>query len=659
LDDNESLLLFEKVVGGGNQMPIEEIQKYFAGSPMRIVSFATKFKKWSESVNEPTLDKFKTQGLVESQKSVDSHDNIKYDLPKNDELRFLFLLCAQMGHPSLVMDLVKYCFGLGILEGVSSLSATRHKINKWIDDLKDMGLVLYESPNIHFYMSHMVREYALSNAHKDHYVFALREDKLDKWPDLNKCISISICNSDIIDGLPQIINCPQLKFLQIETNDPYLEIHENSFRRMKNLSVLKLSGFRLSSLLYSIEFLLNLKMLCLERFTLDCNLSLVGKLKKLRILSFSGSQLKNLPTELRNLDKLQLLDITNCFKLRIIPPNLISSLTCLEELYIRKSLMKMLVERETNKGQNSFVSELKNLHQLKVVDLSIPCVSMFPNDLFFDKLKNYKIEIGDFEVFSVGKFRMPNKYEELKVLALQLEDDIDVHSQKVIKLLFKTVQCLFLGKIGVQNVVNELNVDGFLNLQQLSIINNTDVKYVISTELFNCVNLFPNLESICLYNMMNLKMICYGPVTVTSFAKLKTIKIGMCYQLEKLFSFYIIEISTSAETKKISEWNSYMNKFLASLEMIEVCECVSLKEILQIQVDYDKVEFLKLHTLTLQSLPSFTCFNTKLERSSRPHMTKAQTTNGSNTEISTKEDDHSDKTPSLFDELVRYYIFFI
>jgi len=652
LDGNDALMLFEKVVGEGNQifMPKEEIQNYCAGLPMRIITFAARTKSWSESVSEPTLDKFKKHGLVEWKKSMEIFDKKKYDLPKNEELKFICLLCAQMGHQPLVTDLVKCCFGLGILEGVSSLSAARHKINKSIDELKDSGLVSYKSPNIHFNMSRMVREDVLSNAHNDHNVFALRDGKLDDWPELKKCTSISICNSDIIDGLPQVMNCPQLKFLQIETNDPSLEIPESFFSGMKNLRVLILTGFCLSSLPDSIECLLNLRMLCLERCTLDCNLSVVGKFKKLRILSFSGSQLKYLPAELGYLNKLRLLDISVCFGLRIIPPNLISSLTCLEELYIQKSLIKMLVEIETEKGQNSFLFELKNLHHLKVVDLSIPCVSIVPNHLFFDKLKDYKIKIGDFEMFPNGEFRIPNMHEELKFLALQLEDGTDIHSQKGIKLLFKTVQSLLLGKVGVQNVVKELNVDGFPDLKHLSIINNTDVKYVNSTELSNCVNVFPNLESLCLYNLMNLKMICYGPIIVTSFAKLKTIKVEMCYQLKNLFSFYITKISTSAETSENSECNSDVIKFLASLEMIEVCECGSLKEILQIQVDYGKVEFPNLHTLTLQSLPLFTCF--KVERSCWPNLTEAQTANRSHTENSTEEDEHSDKEPALFDELV-------
>ncbi|BAT97483.1 hypothetical protein VIGAN_09094000 [Vigna angularis var. angularis] len=654
LDDNDALILFEKVTGGDNKISMskEEIQNYCTGLPMRIVKFALAFKKWSESENKPTMDKFKNQGLVEWNKSLEIPNNIKNDLPNNKELKFIFLLCAQMGHLPLVNDLVKYCFGLGILEGVSSLSAAREKINESIQELKNLSLVSYKNPNVHFNMSHMVRDDALSNALMDHNIFVFRDGKLDYWPNLEKCISISICNSDITDGFPQVINCPQLKFLQIETKDPSLEIPKNFFSSMKNLLVLILTGFHLSSLPNSIEDLLNLRMLCLERCTLDCNLSVVGKFKKLRILSFSGSQLKNLPIELRYLDKLRLLDISDCFELKIIPPNLISNLTCLEELYIRKSLIEMLKEREESKGHNAFLSELANLHQLKVVDLSIPCVSILPNHLFFDRLKDNKIEIGDFEIFSVGEFKMPNKYEELKVLALQVKDDTDIHSYEGIKLLFETTQSLLLGNVGVQNVVNELNIDGFQDLKHLSIINNNDIKYVNSTDLSNCVNIFPNLESLCLYNMMNLKMICDGPMTLESFAKLKTIKVEMCYQLETLFSFYAIKTSTSSRTSEIFECNSYTKNFLASLEMIEVCECKSLKEILQIPIDFDKVEFLKLRTLTLQSLPSFTCFNTKVKRSCWPHAMEAQTTNRGHTEISTEEDDHSDNASPLFGELV-------
>ena len=105
-----------------------------------------------------------------------------------------------------------------------------------------------------------------------------------------------------------------------------------------------LTGIQLTSLPSSIESLSDLRLLCLERCTLDHNLSIIGKLKKLRILSFSGSRIENLPAELKNLDKLQLLDISNCSVVKRIPPQLMSRLTSLEELYVRKCFMEVSEE---------------------------------------------------------------------------------------------------------------------------------------------------------------------------------------------------------------------------------------------------------------------------------------------------------------------------
>jgi len=657
LDESDALRLFQELAGIHDKMSDskqEIVKKYCAGLPMAIVTVARALRNKSESVWESALEKLKKQELVGVQTSMDISVKMSYDHLENEEIKSIFLLCAQMGHQPLIEDLVKYCFGLGILEGVSSLWEARDRIKKSIQKLKDSGLLLDGSSNNHFNMHDMVRDAALSVAHKDHNIFALRNGKLDEWPELENCTSLSICNSDVIDGLPQVINCPQLKFFQIDTNDPSLEIPEGCFRRMRNLRVLILTGFHLSNLPYSIECLSKLRMLCLERCALHCNLSIVRKLKKLRIVSFSGSQLKNLPSELQLLDKLRLLDISACSELETIPPNLISSLTCLEELYIRKSLIKMLVEGETYKGEDSFLSELKNLHQLKGVDISIPCVSVLPNHLFSDKLEYYKIVIGDMEMFSDGELGMPNNYEAYyRVLALQLKDDTDIHSLEGIKLLFKTVQSLLVGKMdGVQKFVNELNIDGFPYLKHLSIINNNDIKYINSAELSNCVNVFPNLESLCLYDAENLEMICYGPVTVASFAKLKTIKVDMCYQLKNLYSFDTVEFSTSVERSEISECNSYMDKFLANLETIEVSECKSLKEILQIPLHYGRVEFLKLHTLTLQSLPSFTCFYTEVERCCWPHLIEPQTMDRGHKEITSEKDKQRNKMTPLFGEMV-------
>ncbi|KAK7389892.1 hypothetical protein VNO78_25188 [Psophocarpus tetragonolobus] len=476
---------------------------------------------------------------------------MSYDHLENEELKSIFLLCAQMGHQPLIMDLVKYCYGLGILEGVYSLREARDRINTSIQKLKDSSLILDGGSSNHFNMLDMVRDAALSIAHKEQNVFTLRNGKLDDWPELKRCTSISICNSDIIDELPNVINCPQLKFFQIDSHDPSLKIPENFFKGMKRLRVLILTGIHLPSLPSSIKCLSNLRFLCLEQCILDGNLSFIRELKKLKVLSFSGSQIENFPAELGCLDMLQLLDISNCSIVTMILPIFMSRLTCLEELYIRKSLIKMLTKGETNQSPISFLSELKHLHELKVVDLCIPRAAVLPLDLFFDKLNYYNIVIGDFRMLSVGHLWMPNKYEASRSLALQLNNSANnIHSLKGIKLMFKKVESLLLGEInGVENVIYELNLDGFPHLKHLSIINNTCIKYIInSMDMSHLRDVFPNLESLCLYNLRNIEMICCSPISNASFTKLKTIKVERCSLLKNLFSFYMVKFLASVET---------------------------------------------------------------------------------------------------------------
>eukprot|EP00256_Glycine_max_P063443 XP_014633257.1 uncharacterized protein LOC100780862 isoform X2 [Glycine max] len=628
LDEKDALKLFRKEAGIHGEMSKskqEIVKKYCAGLPMAIVTVGRALRDKSDS----EWEKLKNQDLVGVQNPMEISVKMSYDHLENEELKSIFFLCAQMGHQPLIMDLVKYCFGLGILEGVYWLGEARERISTSIKKLKDSGLVLDGSSSIHFNMHDLVRDAALSIAQNEQNVFTLRNGKLNDWPELKRCTSISICNSDIIDELPNVMNCPQLKFFQIDNDDPSLKIPESFFKRMKKLRVLILTGFHLSSLPSSIKCLSDLRLLCLERCTLDHNLSIIGKLKKLRILSFSGSRIENLPAELKDLDKLQLLDISNCSIVTMIPPNLISRLTSLEELYVRKCFMEVSEEGERNQSQNSFISELKHLHQLQVVDLSIPCAEFFAKELFFDNLSDYKIEIGNFKTLSAGDFRMPNKYENFKSLALELKDDTDnIHSQTGIKLLFETVENLFLGELnGVQDVINELNLNGFPHLKHFSIVNNPSIKYIInSKDLFYPQDVFPKLESLCLYKLKEIEMIyfssgtemiCFSPFTDCSFTKLKTIKVEKCDQLKNLFSFCMV-------------------KLLVSLETIGVSDCGSLEEIIKIPDNSNKIEFLKLMSLSLESLSSFTSFYTTVEGSS---------TNRDQIQITVM-------TPPLFGELV-------
>ncbi|MED6160476.1 hypothetical protein PIB30_051797 [Stylosanthes scabra] len=477
----------KKVVGMTNEDPKfkpETLKNYCAGLPMAVIIVGRSLMNKSKSDWEEELERLKNQqGSNEVQKYMEGHVKMGYDHLESEELKSIFLVYPQMCHQSLIVDLVKYCFGLGILKDVHTLRDARQCISKSIKKLQDSGL-LDSTSNDNFNMHDIIRDAALSIACKNQNAFILRNKTLDVWPDkdqLERCTAIYLHKCHIVDELPKVVNCPRLTFFYIDCDGSTLKIPDKFFEGMEELKVLVLSGIHFECLPSSIKCLRNLRMLCLEKCTLG-NLSILNNLRKLRILSLSGSTIEDWPTVLEGLSKLQLLDISDCLISSSTGPLSLSSFTNLEELYVSNSLPKMEVKGQKNNSQHSVLSELKHLHQLNTIDVCIPSVELLPTDLFFHELNDYKIVIGDFETLSIGDFKMLNRYEASRSLALQLEPGRDdIHSLKGIKLLFKGVENLLLGDLhGVQNAFYELNLDGFPNLKHLSIVNNKDIEYIVN-----------------------------------------------------------------------------------------------------------------------------------------------------------------------------------
>ncbi|KAK8593753.1 hypothetical protein V6N12_045827 [Hibiscus sabdariffa] len=68
------------------------------------------------------------------------------------------------------------------------------------------------------------------------------------------------------------------------------------------------------------------------------DITIIGELKKLEILNLAPSSIKALPKETAvQLSRLKLLDLRSCRNLEIIPPDVLSGLSSLEELYMDKS----------------------------------------------------------------------------------------------------------------------------------------------------------------------------------------------------------------------------------------------------------------------------------------------------------------------------------
>ncbi|KAL2326207.1 hypothetical protein Fmac_025265 [Flemingia macrophylla] len=163
---------------------------------------------------------------------------------------------------------------------------------------------------------------------------------ITKWQDKEKLGSYSTISlqhynvTDIINEFHKGIDSLKVRIFHLNNKDPHLRIPEGVFTGMKELWVLTLIDIHLSPLPSSIKCLTKLRMLCLERCTLGKKLSYLGELKELRVLNLLGSNIERLPNQLSQLAKLQIFDITNFFELKEIPPDVLSSLTSLEGLYV-------------------------------------------------------------------------------------------------------------------------------------------------------------------------------------------------------------------------------------------------------------------------------------------------------------------------------------
>ncbi|XLR10161.1 hypothetical protein S83_038099 [Arachis hypogaea] len=602
----EAEKLFKSMVGvGANDSELEtlatDIAKKCNGLPMSIVTTARALKNQPNPlVWKDTLVKLEKLAVENPNAAPEYSTKLSYGLLENEELKLTFLLCAHMDHDALVADLVRYCIGLGFLQGVYSVWEARDRVQMLLAKLKDSGLLSDSYSSHHFTMQNLVRNAALSISSEERHVFTMTEGKFNEWPskdELESCTIISLRHCNFIRRFPKSIKCPRLSVFHIENNGPCLEIPDSFFQEMEELRVLILIGVNLSKLPSSIKNLTKLRMLCLEQCILGEQLEIIGELENLRILSFSGSDVKSLPHELSHLSNLQIFDISNCYKLRVIPHDVMSNLTRLEELYMRNIPFQSEVD-DGKQSENASLSVLGNLNQLTNLDLQIPNASSLPNNFFFDKLYSYKIIIGSSNRgYSDPDFQIPKKYELSRCLAVYQEDgSFDVHSHDAIKMLFERVEILLLEKFNsVQDVFYELNLKGFSSLKHLSIARNHSIQCLISPKKRGYPErIFPKLESLHLYKLKKMDQICCcQSLSKDSFAELKMIKIRLCGRMKNVFLFSMVQK-------------------LAALETIEISECYSLEKIVDMETNNEKEplpKFSKLRSLTLQSLSKFTGFD--------------------------------------------------
>ncbi|XP_044475558.1 uncharacterized protein LOC123203299 isoform X3 [Mangifera indica] len=589
-DDARSL--FEKIVGDLSEKRgiAAEIVEKCSGLPLAITIIANALKGKSDYAWKDALNQLKSHNhrcVPEMDNTLYSIFKLSYQLLNSEEAKLLLLLCALSEYPHVDFPLFNG-MGLGLFQNVYSINDGRNRIKSLIDYLRDSCLLLKGSDNVKVKMHDVVHTAVISIA-QEKCMFGIQDVKGIKEVLMKRMykdsIAIHLSYTDIHE-LPERVEFPKLELFTYHiVEDLCLQIPDNLFEGMKELKALELGGVDLLPPPPSLVCLTNLKRLYLGNCSLG-DITMMGELRKLETLEFLFCDFEQLPERFKQLTGLKFLQLTNCPKLKVIPPNVIASLSLLEELYIYNSFDRWEVEGQNNTS----LAELKELSQLNTLCIDIPNEQIIQQDFIPVNLEKYEVHIGDV-------WDWPHDYEYSRTLKLKFNGSR--HMRYGIEILVEKAEYLYLDQLdGVKDILWELDSEGFPELKLLSVQNSSEILYIVnSMECIHSNDAFPILESMFLINLCHMEKICCGLDNAKSFSQLRIIKVADCDKLKYLFS-------------------SSMAKNILLLEEIDVTNCKLLKEIFSEEsedhVDENikvcRTEFKQLHSIVLQGLPQFISF---------------------------------------------------
>ncbi|CAN6583091.1 unnamed protein product [Malus baccata var. baccata] len=538
LNEEDAWRLFETKAGDVVKNPdirtvATDVAKKCRGWPLLVVTVASSLRNrrtlpvWSDALRY--LEVFDNEDSAEQE----AYPALEWSYSQLDDRRLkpLFLICGILvrlgGSYTSLTSLLKYTFGLGLFKkNIDSVEHAQNALHSWIEELKDSCLLLDSEDNTSIRMHDLLRDVAISIASKDqHALLRAKGDDLKEWPNndfLENCTMIALSCKNI-PRLPEVLKCQQLELFHLEHDGGLLEIPGNFFVEMKKLKVMDLNNAHFSSLPQSLHLLQNLQTLSLDHCVLE-DITLVGQLSQLEILSFICSRFEELPEEIGKLTHLRLLDLSGCYELKVISPNVISRLTSLEDLRMKESFNRWVPEGVTGEGSNASLSELKDLPRLAALSIHVPDAGSIPTDLFTDKLKRYQILIGTYS------WEWNGVDETLNTLKLKLPTGCEL-DRGVEMLLKRSCEVLYLyGWNGADNVVYHSGSEDFQKLKHLHVTGNAQFTHIITEEV-----VLPNLTSLVVRHCDRLTFVLSSSMA-RNLVQLQKLEIIGCGSMKEIVS---------------------------------------------------------------------------------------------------------------------------
>ncbi|XP_023766931.1 uncharacterized protein LOC111915508 [Lactuca sativa] len=509
----------------------EDIVRRCCGLPIAIKTMACTLRNKRKDAWKDALSRLQHHDIRNVATAVfrTSYENLQ-----DKETKSVFLMCGLFPEDFNIPteELMRYGWGLKLFDRVYTIIEARNRLNTCIERLVQTNLLIGSDNGVHVKMHDLVRAFVLGMYSEVEQASIVNHGNMPGWPDENdmivhSCKRISLTCKGMIE-FPVDLKFPKLTILKLMHGDKSLKFPQEFYEGMEKLRVISYDKMKYPLLPLAPQCSTNIRVLHLTECSLkmfDC--SCIGNLSNLEVLSFANSRIEWLPSTVRNLKKLRLLDLRLCYGLRI-EQGVLKSLVKLEEFYFGNAFgfiddnCKEMAERSYNLSALEFAffnnkAEVKNMS--------------------FENLERFKISVGC--SFDRNINMSSHSYENMLQLVTNKGDVLD---SKLNGLFLKT-EVLFLSVHGMNDLedvevksTHPTQSSSFCNLKVLIISKCVELRYLFK---LNVANTLSRLEQLEICECQNMEELIHtgiggcGEETIT-FPKLKFLSLS---RLPKLSGF--------------------------------------------------------------------------------------------------------------------------
>ncbi|CAH1435315.1 unnamed protein product [Lactuca virosa] len=578
----------------------EDIVRKCCGLPIAIKTMALTLRNKSKDAWSDALSRLEHHDF---HNFVNEVFGISYDYLQDQETKSIFLLCGLFPEDYNIPpeELVRYGWGLNLFKKVYTIREARARLNTCIERLIHTNLLMEGDVVGCVKMHDLALAFVMDMFSKVQDASIVNHGSMSGWPENDvsgSCQRISLtCKG--MSRFPKDLNFPNLTILKLMHGDKFLKFPPDFYEQMEKLQVVSFHEMKYPFLPSSPQYCsTNLRVLHLHQCSLMFDCSCIGNLFNLEVLSFANSGIEWLPSRIGNLKKLRLLDLTDCFGLRI-DKGVLKNLVKLEEVYMRVAVRnKKAGNRKaisfTDDNCNEMAELSKNLFALEFEFFEI---NAQPKNMSFEKLERFKISMGS-ELRADHLISSRHSFENTLRLVTKKGELLESRMNE----LFQKTEVLYLS-VRDMNHLEDVEVksmhppqsSSFYNLRVLVVSRCAELRYLFTLSVVKALSKLEHLRVSTCRNMEELIHTGGNGEEKIMFPKLKFLDLhtlwklsGLCHnvnvielpQLLELELFYIPNI-TSIYHKNNSETSCLLNKevMIPKLEKLSVRGMDNLKEI--------------------------------------------------------------------------------